>query len=159
MGASLIIGVDSDETRLKMAQKLGADITLNYQHCNVVEEVLRLTEGGADAAIEALGTQQTFESCLRCLRPGGVLSSLGVYSGKLSVPYDAFAAGLGDHKIVTTLCPGGKERMRRLINVVKSGRFDPTVLLTHRFKLDDIKDAYRVFGGREDGVLKVLITP
>ena len=71
-------------------------------------------------AIEALGTQQTFESCLRVLRPGGMLSSLGVYSGKLALPLDAFAAGLGDHTIVTTLCPGGKERMRRLMNVVAS---------------------------------------
>ena len=66
-------------------------------------------------AIEALGTQHTFESALRSLRPAGTLSSLGVYSGKLQLPYDAFAAGIGDHRIVTTLCPGGKERMRRLM--------------------------------------------
>ena len=87
---------------------------------------MRLTGGGADVAIEALGTQQTFESALRCLRPGGTLSSLGVYSGKLQIPYDAFAAGLGDHRIVTTLCPGGKERMRRLMEMVRTGRFDLT---------------------------------
>lgn len=159
MGASLIIGVDGDERRLAMAKKLGADVTLNFNECNVVEEVLRLTEGGVDVAIEALGTQQTFENCLRCLRPGGTLSSLGVYSGKLALPYDAFAAGLGDHRLVTTLCPGGKERMRRLISVVQAGRFDPTVLLTHRFKLENITEGYRIFGNREDGVMKVLVTP
>jgi len=67
---------------------------------------------------------------MRCLRPGGTLSSLGVYSGKLQVPYDAFAAGIGDYKIVTTLCPGGKERMRRLMLMVQAKRFDPTPLLT-----------------------------
>ena len=71
---------------------------------------------------------------LRSLRPGGTLSSLGVYSGKLQVPYDAFAAGLGDYKIVTTLCPGGKERMRRLMSMVQSKRFDPLPLLTHQFQ-------------------------
>jgi len=81
-------------------------------------------------AIEALGLQETFENCMRCLRPGGTLSSLGVYSGKLQVPYDAFAAGIGDYKIVTTLCPGGKERMRRLMLMVQAKRFDPTPLLT-----------------------------
>ena len=96
---------------------------------------------------------------LRCLRPGGTLSSLGVYSGKLQVPYDAFAAGLGDYKIVTTLCPGGKERMRRLMSMVQSKRFDPLPLLTHRFKLDQIVEAYDVFGSRRDGCLKVAITP
>jgi threonine dehydrogenase-like Zn-dependent dehydrogenase len=124
-----------------------------------VEEVLNLTGGGVDVAIEALGSQETFESCLRCLRPGGTLSSLGVYSGKLQIPYEAYAAGLGDHRIVTTLCPGGKERMRRLINVVQSGRFDPSMLVTHRFSLADIKQGYEVFGSCAEGVLKVLITP
>lgn len=159
MGASLIIAVDGDENRLAMARRLGADVTLDYREGKVVEEVLRLTDGGADVAIEALGTQQTFENCLRCLRPGGTLSSLGVYSGKLQLPYEAFAAGLGDHRIVTTLCPGGKERMRRLISIVASGRFDPAMLITHRFALEDIGEAYRLFGSREGGVLKVLITP
>jgi len=93
------------------------------------------------------------------LRPGGTLSSLGVYSGKLQMPYEAFAAGLGDPRIVTTLCPGGKERMRRLLEVVRSGRVDFTPLLTHTFPLDKISDAYRLFGSRADGVLKVAIKP
>src|SRR5215813_12010726 len=88
MGASLIIGVDSDETRLNMSRRMGADVTLNPIEVDVVERVKRLTGGGADVAIEALGMQETFENALRCLRPGGTLSSLGVYSGKLQVPYD-----------------------------------------------------------------------
>mgnify|MGYP005818557311 CR=1 FL=1 len=87
------------------------------------------------------------------------MSSLGVYSGKLQVPYDAIAAGLGDHRVVTTLCPGGKERMRRLMEVVRTKKVDLTPLITHRFKLADIQEAYAVFGERRDGVLKVAITP
>ncbi len=79
-------------------------------------------------AIEALGTPQTFENALR---PAGTLSSLGVYSERLGVPVDAFLAGIGDFKIVTTLCPGGKERMRRLIELVALHRIDLTPLLTH----------------------------
>jgi len=159
MGASLIIGVDGDESRLAMSRRMGADVTLDYRAADVVAEVKRLTQGGADVAIEALGTQQTFESALRCLRPGGTLSSLGVYSGKLQMPYEAFAAGLGDHRVVTTLCPGGKERMRRLMNLVQSGRFDPRPLLTHTFSLTEIAEGYRVFGERLDGVMKVAIRP
>ena len=158
MGASLVIGVDGDDVRLSASTRMGADVVLDYRHCDPVEEVLKLT-GGVDVAIEALGTQQTFENCLRCLRPGGTLSSLGVYSGKLQIPYQAFAAGLGDHRIVTTLCPGGKERMRRLMNMVRSKRFDPTPLLTHSFRLDQIREGYRLFGERGDGVLKVAIRP
>jgi len=100
------------------------------------------------------------QSCraLRVLRPGGTLSSLGVYSGKLQVPYEAFAAGLGNHRIVTTLCPGGKERMRRLLEMVRRGELDLRPLLTHRFKLENINEAYRLFGSRSDGVMKVAIT-
>lgn len=158
MGAALVIGVDADEGRLTMARRMGADVVIDYRKSDPIAEVLKLT-GGVDVAIEALGTQQTFESCLRCLRPGGTLSSLGVYSGKLQLPYDALAAGLGDHKIVTTLCPGGKERMRRLMSMVRSGRFDPTPLITHSFSLSDIKEGYRVFGDRIDGALKVAIRP
>jgi threonine dehydrogenase-like Zn-dependent dehydrogenase len=159
MGASLIIGVDGDENRLAISRKMGADVALDYRNTDVISEVKRLTEGGVDVAIEALGTQQTFESCLRCLRPGGMLSSLGVYSGKLELPYQAFAAGIGDYRIVSTLCPGGKERMRRLLNIVESGRFDPAPLLTHRFPLQRINEAYKLFSERLDGVLKVAIKP
>jgi alcohol dehydrogenase len=159
MGASYIIAVDGDPVRMKMAKRMGADAVLDPQQCDVIAEVKRLTGGGSDVAIEALGLQVTFENSLRCLRPGGTLSSLGVYSGKLQVPYDAFASGIGDYKIVTTLCPGGKERMRRLMSMVQSKRFDPTPLLTHRFSLDQIVEAYDLFGSRRDGVLKVAITP
>jgi threonine dehydrogenase-like Zn-dependent dehydrogenase len=138
---------------------MGADVVIDYRSEDVVAKVKSLTDGGADVAIEALGTQATFENALRCLRPGGTLSSLGVYSGKLQVPYDAFAAGIGDHRIVTTLCPGGKERMRRLIELVRSKRVDLTPLLTHEFALADIAEAYELFGTRKDGVIKVAIRP
>ena len=160
MGATTVIGVDSDPVRLAMSRRMGADITLDFTKFDVVDEVRRITNGlEADVAIEALGTQGTFENALRCLRPGGTLSSLGVYSGKLQIPYEAFAAGLGDHRIVTTLCPGGKERMGRLLRAVQSGQFDPTPLLTHRFRLAEIDEAYRIFSGRLDGVLKIAIAP
>ena len=159
MGAALVVGVDEDETRLAMARRMGADVVLDHRAVDVAAEIQRLTGGGADVAIEALGTPATFEGALRSLRPAGTLSSLGVYSGKLGIPYDAFAAGLGDHRIVTTLCPGGKERMRRLLELVRRGRVDLTPLLTHRFPLDRIADAYALFGERRDGVLKVAITP
>lgn len=121
---------------------------------------MRLTDGrGVDVSIEALGRQETFEAALRVLRPGGTLSSLGVYSGDLNIPLDAFMAGLGDHKIVTTLCPGGKERMRRLMEVIASGRLDTRPLVTHRFSLDQIVEGYDLFSHQRDGVLKVAITP
>jgi threonine dehydrogenase-like Zn-dependent dehydrogenase len=158
-GASLVIGVDSVEERLEQAKRMGADVVLNHKQQDVVAEIKRLTGGGADVAIEALGQQETFEGCLRSVHPGGVVSSLGVYSGHLRLPLDAFAAGLGDHTIVTTLCPGGKERMRRLMNVVAAKRAPFRELVTHSFRLSEIEAAYDLFGHQRDGVMKVAIRP
>lgn len=160
LGASTIIGVDTVPARLEMARRMGADHVIDFKAEDPVEAVMRLTDGrGADSAIESLGTQQTFESCLRVLRPGGTLSSLGVYSSDLKIPLGAFSAGLGDNTIRTALCPGGKERMRRLMAVIASKRADFGGLVTHRFKLDQIEAAYELFGHQRDGVLKVAIMP
>lgn len=159
-GAGFIIAVESDPARSAMAKRMGADVVIDHTEVDAVAEIRRLTQGvGVDVAIEALGTQSTFESALRVLRAGGTLSSLGVYSGKLSVPLEPFAAGLGDHKIITTLCPGGKERMRRLMELVRHGRLDLRPLLTHLFSLDCIAEAYELFGNRREGVIKVAIRP
>lgn len=159
-GASSIIAVDRLPERLKAAHALGANHLVDFSKLDPVDEILRLTDGrGVDVAIEALGTPATFEACLRVLRPGGTLSSLGVYASDLAIPLGAFAAGLGDHKIVTTLCPGGKERMRRLMSIISAGRVDLTPMVTHRFKLDQIEQAYDLFSHQRDAVLKVAITP
>ena len=157
--AALVIGIDSNPKRLEVARRMGADVVLNFKEQDVVAEIKRLTGGGVDVAIEALGRQQTFEAALRVLRPGGTLSSLGVYSSDLRIPLDAFLAGLGDHTIVTTLCPGSKERMRRLMEVIASSRLDTRPLVTHRFRLDQIEQAYELFANQRDGVLKVAISP
>lgn len=109
MGATTIIGVDTVAKRLETAKQLGADHVVDFNAHDPVAEIMRITDGrGADVSIEALGTQQTFESALRCVRPGGVVSSLGVYSTDLKIPLDAFGAGLRDNTIVSTLCPGGR---------------------------------------------------
>ena len=160
MGATNIIGVDTVQARMEAARKMGADHVVDFAAADPVSEIMRLTDGrGVDVAIEALGTQGTFQSGLRVLRPGGTLSSLGVYSGDLVIPADSFSAGLGDNKIVTSLCPGGKERMRRLMSVIKSGRVDLGTMVTHRFPLDRIEDAYQLFANQRDGVLKIAISP
>ena len=159
-GASMIVGVDPAPIRRAMSLRFGATHTLDPNAGDAVTQLKKLTAGrGVDVAIEALGRQETFEAALRSIRPGGVLSSLGVYSGKLVAPYEALYAGLGDQKIVTTLCPGGKERMRRLMAMVSSGRMDLSPLITHRFGLDDIKDAYDLFSRQGDGVMKVALFP
>jgi threonine dehydrogenase-like Zn-dependent dehydrogenase len=143
-----------------MARRFGASVALDPTAVDVVDAIKRLTDGrGADVAIEALGRQATFEAALRSVRPGGTLSSLGVYSGKLVAPYESIYAGLGDQRIITTLCPGGKERMRRLLAMVQHERADLTPLVTHHFTLEQLPNAFDLFSRQADGVMKVAVHP
>ena len=159
-GATTIIAVETVPERIEMAKRMGADVVIDFNAVDPVDEIMKITKGrGVDVAIEALGLQSTFQCSLRVLKPGGTLSSLGVYSEDLTIPLAAFHAGLGDNKIVTSLCPGGKERMRRLMNVIASSRIDFGPLITHRFGLEQIEEAYELFSNQRDGVLKIAITP
>eukprot|EP00727_Mastigamoeba_balamuthi_P000161 m51a1_g10141 putative nadp-dependent alcohol dehydrogenase (383) ;mRNA; f:53514-55484 len=159
-GATSIIAVASNPKRLEISREYGADHFVNYRTSDPVAEIRRITGGrGVDVAVEAFGSQTTFGNCLRSIKAGGCLSSLGVYSEDLCLPLNDIAAGLADQSIVMKLCPGGKERMRRLLEVIRSGRVDVGRLATHRFKLENIVEAYKLFAAQADGVLKVIITP
>ncbi len=159
-GAGLIIAVDSVPSRLEMARRLGADVALNFEAVDVVAEIRRLTQGrGVDVAIEALGSPATFSNGLKVLRPGGTLSSLGLYSHDLTIPPSDYVGGLGDQTIVNTLCPGGRQRMEALMRLVENRRIDLTPLLTHTFTMAQLPEAYDLFSQQLDGVLKVAVTP
>lgn len=159
-GATKIITVETIPERREMSKRMGADIVLDPSNVDVVSEIKKLTNGrGVDVAIEALGEQITFENALRSVRLGGTVSSLGVYEKDLTIPHDAYIGGTGDIRIITTLCPGGRERLNRLMSVIQSGRADLTPLLTHNFTLDNILEAYDMFHKRLDNVIKVAIRP
>ena len=159
-GAAMIIGVDTNPERLAMARRFGATFTLDPRDGDPIETIKQLTDGrGVDVAIEALGQQETFEKALAAIRPGGTLSSLGVYSGKVVAPYQTLHAGLADQTIVTSLCPGGKERMRRLMSLIEHHTVDLSPLITHHFSLDDVDEALDLFSHQREGVLKVALHP
>ena len=161
-GAGFIITVDTLPMRIEMSRKMGADVALNATEVDVISEIRKLTDGWmADVSIEVVGKPETFLDALKATRPAGVLSSIGNYGfkGSLPLPLDAFLAGVGDIKIVTTASPGGKDRVRRLLNMIQHGKFDLTSLITHRFSLDQIEKAYKVFRGDKNKVLKVAIKP
>ena len=94
-----------------------------------------------------------------CYGPAALSPVWGSYSTDLTIPAGAFAAGLGDHIIVTSLCPGGKEWMRRLMAIIETGRVDLGAMVTHRFKQDEIEVAYDLISNQRDGVFKVAIAP
>jgi threonine dehydrogenase-like Zn-dependent dehydrogenase len=160
LGAGLVIAVESVPKRQEMARHFGADIVVDYTKTDQVAEILRLTDGqGVDSAIEALGSQETFEGCVKVTRPGGTISVIG-YFGKgdyVMIPRIDWGVGMSDKTIRTGLCPGGKERMRRLLRLIETGRVDPTPLTTHTFTFTEIERAFHMMDTKEDGIIKPII--
>lgn len=160
-GAGLIIGVDGVTERLELAKKLGVDITVNFKKAEPIKRILELTDGqGVDSAIECLGGQVTFESCIKSTRPGGTISVTG-YFGEgeyVNIPRMEWGVGMGDKVIRTGLCPGGKERMKRLLRLIETDKVDPTPLTTHTFPFEQVDKAFHLMATKEDGIIKPLIT-
>ncbi|MDQ0287290.1 threonine dehydrogenase-like Zn-dependent dehydrogenase [Desulfofundulus luciae] len=160
LGAGLIIAVETVPKRQELARHFGADVVVDFAKVDPVEEILRLTDGqGVDSAIEALGAQETFENCIKVTRPGGTISNIG-YHGEgdyIKIPRLAWGVGMSDKTIRTGLCPGGKERMKRLLRLIETGRIDPTPLTTHRFKFEEVEKAFHLMATKEDGIIKPLI--
>lgn len=160
LGAGLIVTVDPLAPRREKSKLMGADVVLDPNHADVVAEVMRLTNGmGADVALECLGRAETLASCLNCTRPGATISSVGVYSSDILMPLNGFGVGLANKSVVTSTCPGGKNRMARLLKIIENGRVKFNSLVTHHYKLDDIEAAYDLFAEQRDGVIKIAVTP
>lgn len=161
LGAGLIIAVESVSNRQDLALKYGADEIVDFTKVDPVKEILRLTDGqGVDSAIECLGAQATFEACVKCARPGGTISVAG-YFGEgeyVNIPRLEWGVGMSDKTIRTGLCPGGSERMKRLIRLIQTGRVDPTLLTTHRFTFDQVDKAFDLMASKKDGVVKPLVS-
>ncbi len=156
-GAGLIIAVESVPARVAMAKRLGADRVV--EPAGAVEAILAATGNkGVDVAVEALGQQATLEAAARVTRFGGTISSVGVYSAFPTVSLPTDGAFL-HRRFVTTLCPCGNDRLRRMMDVVRHGKVDLRPLLTHDIKLAETPRAYDLFRGRKDGVIKVAIRP
>ncbi|MBN1448881.1 MAG: NAD(P)-dependent alcohol dehydrogenase [Bacteroidetes bacterium] len=161
LGAGLVIAVESVPKRQELARHFGADEVIDFTKEDPVERIRELTGGdGVDSAIEALGAQITFEACVKATRPGGTISVAG-YFGEgdyVNIPREDWGVGMSDKVIRTGLCPGGRERMGRLLRLIENGRIDPTPMTTHTFPFEKIPEAFRLMDSKEDGVIKPLIT-
>jgi len=161
LGAGLVIGVDSVRRRRELAREFGADETVDQSKTDAIEAIRRLTGGaGVDSAIEALGAEETFANCVRATRPGGTISNVG-YHGHgdvVPIPRVDWGVGMADKTIRTGLCPGGGERMSRLLRFLERGRLEPAVLTTHRFPFSKIEAAFQMMASKADGIIKPLIT-
>jgi alcohol dehydrogenase len=150
-----IIMVDLDDSRLQIATRFGATATVNNTDGKAAEVVIDLTHGrGVDTAIEAVGIPATFELCEKMIAPGGTIANVGVHGVKA----DLHLENLWNRNITITTRLVDTVSTPMLLKVVAAGKIDPKLLITHRFKLDQILDAYEAFGHAADTrALKVLI--
>lgn len=159
-GAGLIIGVESVPKRQELARHFGADVIVDFSKEDAVARILALTDGsGVDAAIEALGSDITFQSCVKVTKAGGVISNCG-YHGEgefVHLPRVEWGVGMAEKTIATGLCPGGRLRMERLLRILEMKRVDPTIMTSHTFAFDDMERAFEVMDKKLDGVIKPLV--
>lgn len=154
---SRIFAVDRLDYRLAQARALGA-IPIDASRQDVRTAVLEATDGqGAHAVIEAVGAVETVHLAFELVRVGGVVSVVGVL-----IQQDfAFPMGTAFMKDLTFRI--GLVNVPRfvpsLITLIRSGRIDPTALISHHLPLSEGVQAYELFGGRKDGCLKVVLTP
>jgi threonine dehydrogenase-like Zn-dependent dehydrogenase len=160
LGAARVIAVETVPERRALALLLGADHVVDFRAEDPVAAILALTGGeGVDSAIEALGAPSSFDACVRVTRPGGTIWNVGYHGDGDTVPSPRaeWGVGMSVKTIRTGLCPGGAERLRRLLRLVQTGRIDPTHLTTHRFAFAEIERAFEMMRTKADGIVKPLI--
>lgn len=150
-----IIMIDLDDNRLEAAKRFGATAVINSADGKAAETIMKMSgERGVDTAIEAVGIPATFELCEKIVAPGGTIANIGVHGTKV----DLHLEQLWDRNITITTRLVDTVSTPMLLNVVRSHKIDPKLLITHRFKLDCILDAYETFANAaHTRALKVII--
>lgn len=152
---SKLIMIDLDWNRLTVALSLGATNIVHNGNSNAMAKVREITGGrGVDVAIEAVGVPETFELCQDIVTSGGVIANVGVHGKKA----DFHLERLWSEDITVTTGLVSTNTTPMLLNIVKEGKIDPSRLITHRVKLNDILTAYDIFScAEENKALKVII--
>jgi alcohol dehydrogenase len=150
-----LILIDVDDGRLEIARQFGATAAINSGDGRARDTVLRLTDGrGVDTAIEAVGLPATFELCAGLVAPGGTVANIGVHGVKVELHLEQ----LWDRNITITTRLVDTVTTPMLLRLVHAGKLSARPLITHRFKLDRILDAYAAFSHAADTrALKVVI--
>ncbi len=147
--------IDLDENRLKLAKKFGANVTVNPGTEDVVKKIMSETKDGVDVSIEAVGIPMTFDVCQEIVRPGGHVAIVGVHGKSV----DLQLQNLWIKNITLTTGLVNTNTTPMLLKTVSSGKIEPKKLITHHFKLDEIVQAYKVFGNAaKEKAMKVILT-
>nr|NLD39705.1 zinc-dependent alcohol dehydrogenase family protein [Actinomycetales bacterium] len=155
-GASRIVAVDLDDSRLEAAKKdFGATHSVNSGDADWKEQVLALTDGlGVDVAIEAVGIPATFDACMAIVRPGGQVANVGVHGTPVELKLNE--AWIQNIRLSMGLVNNVTGEM--LLKMIAEGKMPVEKMATHAMKLDEIMEAYEVFGqAAKNKALKVIL--
>lgn len=156
MKAENIIAIDIDETRLEIAKQQNlAQYCFNPNVVNVEKEIKKLTDNrGADGVIECAGTSETFEMSHEIARANAVIGVVAMYEKTLTLPLpDMYGKNL-------TFKTGGVDSVhcKKLVKLIEEKKISTDFLITHRYNLDNISEAYKFFESKPQGCLKITIT-
>jgi len=151
-----IFVVDLDEKRLAVAKRFGATELINSSSVDAASRVMALTHGvGVDVAIEAVGLPATFEICQAIVAAGGHIANVGVHGTPVKLHLDR----LWDRNVSITTRLVDTASTAMLLKMVEAGKLNPTSLVTHRFAMSDMLQAYDTFSrASAEGALKVIVT-
>jgi threonine dehydrogenase-like Zn-dependent dehydrogenase len=167
-GVGRLFAVGSRPNCINIAKEYGTTDIINYREGDIVEQILNETNGeGADAVIIAGGNSETFAQAIQMAKAGSTISNINYYGVQnyegagdiLPIPRFAWGAGMAHKTITGGLCPGGRLRMEKLINVVEQGRMDPSLLISHRFKgLESVEEALYLMKDKPRDLIKPMVT-
>ena len=160
-GAGRVFAVGTRPNCVALAKKYGATDIISYKEGDIADQILAATgKRGVDKVILAGGDANTFAATIKMLRPGGIMANICNFSEGdiLPIPRLAWGAGLGHKQIVGGLCPGGRRRMERMLELIRYGRVDPSLLVSHRFKgLSGIEEGFNAMAEKPADLIKPIV--
>ena len=159
-GAGRIIGIGTRPNCVKIAREYGANDIISYKDGDIVAQIMEMTDGGADKVIIAGGNAETFRQAVEMTRAMGIIANVNFFdvSETLAMPAYSWGLGMANKDIRGGFCPGGAQRSRKMMEVVKHAPFDTTKLITHEFEgFDKIEDAFLLMDSKIPELIKPIV--
>lgn len=160
-GAGRIFAVGTRPNCVKIAKEYGATDIINYKEGDIVEQIITANGGQVDKVIIAGGTQDSFPQAVSLTKPGGIVSNLNFFdiTETLTMPSYLWGLGMSHIDIRGGFCPGGKLRIKKLLELVKYSRIDPSKIISHRYEgFEKIEEAFLLMDSKEPELIKPIVS-
>jgi len=161
LGARRVIALDVKAARCAAAWKFGATHVINNSETDPVQAVSEITDGRmADLVVEAVGEHETINMMARLVRERGTILAFGIPRGERVFGFDYWSLFRKYCNLIASsgaILDPGRESFRMALDLIASGEIDVSAMVTHRFKFDDVLDAYELARTRDDGAIKIVI--